>query len=483
MPNQISNEDIALVREWVKSPIKFIESIWGIVPERDNAKFIKGKHLTWQQHDILLAVENALKDEGKRKISVASGHGIGKSATISWLLLWFLFVNEDAQIACTAPTSQQMYDVLWKEVNKWIRKMPKEIGNLYDWTTSYVRIKEKPEIWFARAATARKEAPEALAGIHGDAVMILADEASGIDDVIFDSARGALTEQNIFVILISNPTRLLGYFYDTHNRLKTDWQTMQFSSLDSPLVAEASELINEITGKYGEDSDEYRIRVLGKFPRADSVDDKGYVPLLEESDLHFVEDSNFTGTTQLGVDPAGEGSNKTAYVVRDRFKAKIAGSELKSTDISVAQTTLTLMHKHQVKPDNTTIDNFGAGANIAREIAIADEGRPRVNAINVGYHALDQKRYINKRAENYFRLKEWLRNGGELVRDERWRELLSIRYRRNLQGKIQIMSKEDMRKAGFDSPDFADALMMTFDKREIQPGAMKSYRPKLREFA
>ena len=112
--------------------------------------------------------------------------------------------------------------------------------------------------------------------------------------------------------------------------------------------------------------------------------------------------------TFLGVDPAGEGSNNSAYVVRDKFKAQIVGSEAKSSDVSTAERVLTTMHKYKVPDHRTTIDNFGAGANIAREVAIADEAHYRVNAVNVGRPPSDKRVYLNKRAENFFRLKTWV---------------------------------------------------------------------------
>jgi len=231
----MTKNDIELYKRFQQSPILFIEKMWKMTPERDNKKFIKGKNITWQQHDILLAVEEALHGD-KKRISIRSGHGVGKSAVLSWLIIWYLFCFKDAQIPCTAPTSDQMHDVLWKEVAKWLDKLPAVIKEKYDWSANYVRIKESPETWFARAKTARKEKPEALAGIHGDFVLFLIDEASGVPQEIFNTAEGALTEDNIIVIMISNPTRLIGYFYDSHHNDKDNWHTLNFSSIDSPIV-------------------------------------------------------------------------------------------------------------------------------------------------------------------------------------------------------------------------------------------------------
>lgn len=438
----MNQQDVEIYKKMQKSPLFFVECMWGLIPERDNSKYIKGKHLTWQQHDILLAVEEALKG-GKKRISVRSGHGIGKSATLAMLILWYLFCYKDAQVPCTAPTSDQIHDILWKEVAKWLNLMPKPVREKYEWTNGYIRITESPETWFARAKTARKENPEALAGVHGDFVMYIVDEASGVPEEIFNTAEGALTGDNVLVILISNPTRLIGYFYDSHHKDKESWQTLGFSSIDSPLVDK--EYVSRIISKHGEDSDEYKIRVLGEFPREDTMDDKGYIALFSENDIKISDTEEFIGERRLGIDPSGEGDDKTVWVIRDNFKAKIVAVEKVSNASSIAQKTMTLMQHYQVKGEHTYIDNFGAGANVAQELALAGI---RVKAINVGDKPSDEEMFLNRRAEASWRVKQWFRKGGELVDHKGWDEILTIRYRKELSGKMKIMGKLEMKKEG-----------------------------------
>jgi hypothetical protein len=363
-----------------------------------------------------------------------------------------------------------MHDVLWKEIALWLGRLPKDIANLNDYTAVYLSIKERPETRFARAKTARKEAPEALAGVHGDYVFIAVDEASGVPDEIFRTAEGSLTGQNVLVIMISNPTRTTGFFYDSHHN-DTAWERLEFSSVDSPIVE--PEYVQRIIDKYGIDSDEYRIRVLGKFPKEDAIDVGGYVPLLLENDLRFTQTTNLIGLPRMGVDPAGEGSNKTVWVVRDNFKARILAKEAISSPKSIAQKTLTLLDFTGTSPDRVWLDNFGEGANVAVEMAMSrrmvngEEIPTRINAVNVGDKATDGETYINRRAEAYWKLREWIKKGGELVGTmDDWKQLLQIKYRRELSGKLKIMSKDDMRKQGIESPDDADALMLTFYEGE-----------------
>lgn len=467
----MSDKDVYML--WQRSPLEFIHAMWGIKPQpilpehsdlhwRDLkyehfSPFMRGKHITWQQYLILKAVEEAMNGNASRWISVASGRGIGKSCVMAWILLWFLFCHPDCQVPCTAPSADQMYDVLWKEVAKWLQMMPKEVQDYYEWQRSYVRMSEKPEVWFARARTARKENPEALAGVHADDVAILVDEASGIDDIIYQTAEGTLTNENILMIMISNPRRLHGYFYDSHHRMKHDFQTFQFDSRESPVVDR--EYVNRMGEKYGEESDAYSIEVKGEFPKEDAVDTKGYVPLLLQSDLRETSNAEFVGDLRMGVDPSGEGDDESVWIIRNQFKAKVVGREKISNSQSIASRTMELIDYYEINPSFVYVDNFGEGANVAQHLAAAQRW---VSPVNMGESPEDTDVYLNKRAEAYWRLKEWIRQGGELVNHSGWQELLTIRYRRNLKGKLQIMPKHDMRREGYPSPNIADALMLTF---------------------
>lgn len=481
----ITEKDISLYRSFQKSPLTFIQAVWGLLPERDNTKFIKGKHITWQQEKILLAIENSLKGEGSKRITIAAGRGIGKTTCLSWIILWYLFCFKDAQIACTAPTAEQMNDALWKELNLWLGRMPKWMSDLYEWGTTHLRIKERSATWFARARTARKENPEALAGIHGEYVMLIADEASGIDDNIFKIAEGALTGTNYFFITISNPRRLIGYFRESH-KPNSGWEQLSFSSIESPVVEK--DFVEEISKKYGTDSDEYRIEVLGQFPKADAVDEGGYVPLFLEGDLRISPEIDFVGIPEIGLDPSGEGDDDTVWAGRDRFRMKVLDVERVSNDKSMARKSIDLLHRFGARARNLNIDNFGVGANVSREIAMSNDpdiGDREANSFNVGEPAEDNERFLNKRAELYFRMKEWFSRGGEICQS-RWslqlvKELLTIRYRRERNGKLKIKSKDEMRKDSIASPNMADAASLTFSKNPVveeRGSDFVQYRPK-----
>jgi hypothetical protein len=340
---------------------------------------------------------------------------------------------------------------------------------MYEWESSHIRMKESPMTWFARAKTASKENTEALAGVHADWVMMAIDEASGVDEAIFETMEGSLTSGNILVFLISNGTRANGYFFDTHHKDSARWQNYTFSSLDSPRVD--VKYVNGIIEKYGIDSIQYAIRVLGQFPKEDGMDDSGYVPLLQDQSIRtqpdFGQGLTFSEDAILGVDPAGDGDDKTSWVIRDTFKAKKLCEEAKSTSKTIAERTMTLMMEYGIKPHNVIVDAFGTGHDVGKEIALASRGTINVTTVNTGEKCateVDQDLYLNIRAECFYKAKMWLQSGGEIVENGNFKdELKGIRYKRNLAGKIQIMPKLDMKKKyGLKSPNDADAFSLTF---------------------
>lgn len=396
-------------------------------------------------------------------------HNCGKSSGVAILLIWFLFGRMNAQIAATAPTAVQMNDVLWKELSLWIGKLPEAVRTKFEWAKNYIRVTERPNSWFARAATSTKENPEALAGVHSDHVMAIADEASGIDDQIYHTMEGALTSGNILVVLISNPTRNIGYFYDTHHKHKNKWQTLQFSSIESPIVDPTYE--EDQADLHGRDSEQYGIRVLGQFPKEDAMDLEGFLPLLSDRNIQTIPDEVdmfFPPNSILGVDPSGEGDDKAVIYIRDTLKAKKLYSQAISNDSILTEKIITLIDHYNLDPANVVIDAFGIGTNLAGKIAEATKGKYIVTSVNVGEqcdYETEKELYENKRAYMFYEgLRKWMIAGGCIVEDkESVDETKTIKYKRNLRGKIQIMGKVAMKKKyGHSSPNAADALALTF---------------------
>lgn len=485
---EILNKNAEIILSWRKSPLQCVKDVWGLSPQavkpeyrktvddylartwddweeaKTNIKkdffepFDKGKNITWHQWLLLVSVEKALKGEASRKIAVESGVGTGKSSIISILIFWFLMCWRNSIVPCTAPTFPQMHDILWKEASLWLDKMPDVFKSKFSIIEGYIRVTEAPDTWYARARTGQAGNSEALAGVHADHVLALIDEGSGVPDEVYVKAEGVMAGENVVVIIISQHTRVTGYFHDCFNSARKQWQNLSFNSEDSPIVN--PDFVKSIIEKWGEDSDEYRVQVRGKSPKVDSIDDKGFLPLIDEKDLQWVADGVFVGEKKMGVDCAGEGRNKSVWVIRDRFQMKKVFDEKVSTPKSIAAKTLLLMHEYNIPPNKVYVDGFGVGGKAVQELAYAGKF---VNNVNSGDPASDTTRYLNKRAEMGWRYREWCKTGGQHVRNSAFKEILVVRYETQAKTqRIAIMSKKEMAKRHIESPDTYDAAALTF---------------------
>lgn len=298
----------------------------------------------------------------------------------------------------------------------------------------------------------------------GDAVMgfgspnVVLDEAALIDDDIeakIFRMLGAQTDN--FYLKIGNPFRRNHFYKDSKNpsffHLSIDYE----QGIREGRITQ--EFIEEARSKPFFD-----VLYENKFPLGEVMDEKGWVPLFAESDIRQIPESSFIGRKRMGIDPSGAGSDETKWVVRDDFKAKVVATEKISTTKSIAEKTMTLMEELQIKDRDITVDNFGVGANVAQELAL---NRIRVNAVNVGDKDLiSPEKFLNLRAEASWRLREWLRKGGELIQDLGWDELLDIKYKAEGSGKMKVISKEELRREGILSPNTYDALLLTFCEPE-----------------
>lgn len=227
---------------YAEHPVEFVEDLLHVTPDP-------------QQAAILRSVAT------NQMTSVRSGHGIGKSAVEAWAVIWFLSTRPFPKIPCTAPTQHQLFDILWAEVSKWLRNN-KALERELQWTKEKVYMKQYPEEWFAVARTASK--PDALQGFHAEDILYIIDEASGVDDKVFEPVLGALSTPGARLLMCGNPTQLSGFFYDSHHKNRGSYSTFHIDGRNSSRVSQ--DFINTIITMYGEDSDVFRVRVAGEFP-------------------------------------------------------------------------------------------------------------------------------------------------------------------------------------------------------------------------
>lgn len=424
-----------------EGPVDFVREILGADPEA-------------YQAELLRAV-----GRGERKISVRSGHGTGKSTSLSWAMLWFVLFRFPNKVVVTAPTTAQLYDALFAELKRWINELPEALKVLLEVKTDRVELIAAASEAFISARTSRAEQPEALAGVHSDNVMLVVDEASGVPEQVFEAASGSMSGHNAVTILAGNPTRSSGTFFESHTRLAEHWLTLHWSCIDSPRVSE--EFIEEMKTRYGEDSNAYRIRVLGEFPLGD---DDTIIPLhLAEAAVGRDIGVSPNARPTWSLDVARFGSDRTVLgkrvgnVVTEVEAWK--GADLMETVGRVKAQYDALLPNQ--RPMEILVDSIGLGSGVVdrmRELAMP------VRGINVSEAPAFGGTYANLRTELIFRTRGWLeQRGARLPQDrELIAELTSIRYSFSSSGKMKAESKDDMRRRGLKSPDKADALFLLF---------------------
>src|SRR5690606_358012 len=153
---------------------------------------------------------------------------VGKSRAIGTLAWWFLTTRPYPIIPATAPSSHQLFDILWKEM-MWVRdRLPDVLRDSFEMSSTRIWHKTAKGRWYLQARTARRDKPEALQGFHGEHLLMLIEKAGGVDNEIFETVEGALTEADNRIVMVGNPTRTSGYFYDSHNIHKDEWYTLVF---------------------------------------------------------------------------------------------------------------------------------------------------------------------------------------------------------------------------------------------------------------
>lgn len=435
---KLSSALLGLIDRYYDDPVAFAEDCIGVKP-------------TKQQVQLLRAV-------GKHKrVAARSGHGVGKTAALAWLVWWFMCTRHLPVVPCTAPTQHQLQDVLWKEVAKWYAHLSPIFANEFLITSQHIANKEAPKVSFAVARTARKENPDALQGFHEEHLLYVLEEAAGIDDVVFEPIMGALTGEDNRVVMVGNPTRLSGLFYDAFHSDRERYCCLHFNAEGSELVSEES--VCNWRDKYGVDSDEYRVRVLGKFPRAE-FDQLLPLDLVEAAADRLVKPE---GVRVWGVDPARFGNDASALAKRHGDAVHFVESRRGLDTMQVAgwiAGEYNVTPKHE-RPDAVVVDVIGLGAGVYDRLR--ELGLPVVD-VNVAESPSDKRRFLNLRADLWFTFRDWLRQRrGSLVNSASLvAQLTSVKYQHTSSGKLQIEAKEKMKDRGLPSPDEADAVVMTF---------------------
>lgn len=244
---------------------------------------------------------------GNPKVAVKSGQGVGKTSVEAVALLWFLTCFPYPRVVATAPTKQQLHDVLWAEASKWQERSPL-LKVILKWTKTYIYMAGYEKRWFATARTATK--PENMQGFHEDNMLFIVDEASGVAEPIMEAILGTLSGGNNKLLMCGNPTRTSGTFFDAFNSDMALYKHHTVSSLDSQRTNRQN--IASLVRKYGEDSNVVRVRVKGLFPKQE--DDVFIAHEIVEqcgSRLYRLDEKNLLPYIIFGVDVARYGNDET----------------------------------------------------------------------------------------------------------------------------------------------------------------------------
>lgn len=419
------------------------------------------------QCDILQTIHDELSFDKALRIAVASGRGIGKSALVSWLILWALSTFVDTRGVVTANTESQLVTKTWAELAKWYRLF---IGrDLFKMTatTVYSVDPQHPDWRIDRVAWSENN-PAAFQGLHnqGKRFLYLFDEASHIADVIVDAADTSFTDANTqkLFFMFGNPNKNRGRFADCWGRFAKRWITRNIDSR-SVSIADQNE-IAELIEAWGEDHDIVRIMVKGQFPR---VDTESFISHDLAMGAATRDVTQSTGPVLLGVDIGRFGDDPSVIYPRQGRDGKSRPIEVyfNLDTMQMALRVIQAINRHGAA--YAFVDEGGVGGGVVDRLR---ELRAPVIAVDFGSKpdGVNEDRgikYANKRAEIWGALKDWLSYGAIHERVKGLEvtlvdELTAPNYGLNIREEILLEAKKEMRRRGVPSPNIADALATTF---------------------
>ncbi len=450
---QIDDELTEAIAQFVCDPLGYVYFVfpWG---EQGSPLAGEDGPDEWQI-DILRRIGEGTLTVGEAiQIAVASGHGIGKTALIAWIIHWFISTRPNPQIVCTANTKQQLEQKTWRELAKW-NKLALN-SHWFTWTATKFYFTDSPEDWFAAAVPWSKEKSEAFAGTHERHVLVVFDEASKIDDKIWEVTEGAMTTIGAVWIAFGNPTQNTGRFKECFGRFRHRWICRQIDSRTAKMANKKQ--LEQWIEDYGEDSDFVRVRVKGEFPRAGSAQ---FIPsdLIEAAAGRVIRPENYLHAPKvLGVDVARFGDDQTVFYVRQGL-ATLKVLKVRGKDTMWTASTAAVIYDEE-KCHALFIDDTGVGGGVTDRLRQLGY---RPIAVVVGETATDEKRYFNKRAEIWGAMRDWLKTGGCIPDDSELKaDLEGPEYGFDAKERLQLEKKQDMKERGLASPDTAEALALTF---------------------
>jgi len=422
---------------------------------------------------MLESIGNDVRDRGFDGVhavepiqyAVSSGHGIGKSAMSAWLTLWIMSTRPHSKGVVTANTGEQLASKTWAGVAAW--KARCITGHWFDITTGKGAMRmvhnQHPDTWRVDAQTCREENSESFAGLHAasSTPWYLFDEASAIPSKIWEVAEGGKTDGEPMHFVFGNPTRNTGAFAECFGKQRHRWNTRQIDSRTVQITNKV--LLAKWVEDYGEDSDFVKVRVRGVFPNASS---QQFIArgLVDEAAKRQTEATQWVGRTAcVGVDVARFGDDQSVIRTRvGRDARSISPKRFRGIDTMqlAARVAEHINHLRGLGLQVVVfVDGGGVGGGVVDRLRQLEYD---VIEVPFGGGARDPRKYLNRRAEMWGAMRDWLVIGC-IEKDEALAtDLTSVEYWYTVKDQIQLEAKEDMKSRGLASPDDGDALALTF---------------------
>jgi len=429
---------------------------------------ILGSSLWAKQAEIATAVRD------HKSVAVRSGHKVGKTRCVASLGLWWCATRPRALVILTSSSYTQVEEQLWPEVRKLYvaaerngcslgGKLNQTAGGGIHWRDG------------RRMFGMSTDKPERMGGYSGDEMLFIIDEASGIDENIFEAIEGNMAG-GAHKVLVGNPTQSSGTFYDAFHEQLELWHTIHVSSESSPNVIEGRVVIPGLAGPewvercrkaWGEDDPRYQVRVRGNFPGQAANAVIG-LTVVEQAIARW-NNTKAEGALEIGVDVARFGDDDSVIIARrgklafrpvvihGQDTVQIAGQALK-----VARALSNGTERPKIK-----VDGIGVGAGVVDQL----RQYPEIDVldVNVAASATDDE-YANLRSQICFATDDWLKDGGAIPNDKGLKaELVAPTYKFDARGRQVVEPKDAMKQRLKRSPDKFDALALSIYSPPLPP--------------
>lgn len=456
-PAQVEADLADLMGELYDDPLSFVKCAypWGVgdLSAFDGPDEWQSGLLREVGQEIRLRAFDGSRAVMPIQTSVVSGHGVGKTAYVGMVADFIRSTRPASHGRVTANTGSQLSSTTWAEISKWGKRSI--TAHWFDFQArSIIAFADKK--WRLDAIVWDDKSPEAFAGLHAatSSPYYIFDEASRIPKIIMETAQGALTDGEPFLMLFGNGTRNSGYFYETHNRNRERWIRRKVDSRKAKVSNK--ELIDRWIEEYGLDSDYTRIRVLGDFPKQSAEQFIGAELVKGARRREAI--CNLVDPIIFGVDVARFGDDHSITTVR-RGRDCRTHERLKFHGLDTMQYAARIAeYAERLRPDAIFVDGGGVGGGVVdrlRQLTVP-------NVIEVNFGSKGDGRYLRRADVMWAGMKEWLAGGAIPDDDDLQSELTTREYFFSSDNRITLESKDDLKARGEHSPDWADSLALTF---------------------